>query len=64
MVPIQTVKDPRVIEKILAHLGLPTAPPRTAPPRAPPQQTFDLDAPLDSELFELPFDPDTGAAEP
>jgi hypothetical protein len=56
MVPIQTVKDPVVIRKILSHLGLPTELPIPAAARAPPQQAFDFDAAAQDELFELPFD--------
>jgi hypothetical protein len=40
---IQFVDDPAVIQRICAHLGLPTAPPPVAPARAPPQQHFELD---------------------
>jgi hypothetical protein len=54
MVPIQTVKDPQVIGKILTHLGLPTELPTVAAPRAPPQQDFDFDpAAQQDELFVL-----------
>ena len=32
---VATIADPRVIARILAHLGLPLAPPAPAPPRQP-----------------------------
>jgi hypothetical protein len=58
MVPIQTVKDPQVIRKILSHLGLPTELPTVAAPRAPPQQDFDFDAVIPQEqLFEVDLQP-------
>jgi hypothetical protein len=50
MVPVQTVKDPAVIAKVLAHLGLPTSLPAVAAARAPPQLVFDLDEPGELEL--------------
>jgi hypothetical protein len=58
MVPVQTVKDPAVIQAILAHLDLPTALPSTSPPRAPPQQLFDFHHTADDDLFDIPFDAD------
>jgi hypothetical protein len=39
---ISHIDDPDTIEKILGHLGLPTAPPQPAPARAPPQCEFDF----------------------
>ena len=34
---ISLIEDPKVIKKILDHLGLPTAPPGPIPARAPPE---------------------------
>ena len=34
---VATIKDKTVIDTILTHLGLPTAPPPIVPARAPPQ---------------------------
>jgi len=34
------ISDPDVTAKVLDHLGLPSAPPRLAPPRDPPQLAF------------------------
>lgn len=34
---IATIMEPKMVRKILEHLGLPTEPPRFAPARAPPQ---------------------------
>ncbi|MBM4321348.1 MAG: hypothetical protein FJ125_15735 [Deltaproteobacteria bacterium] len=39
------ITGPKVLEKILDHLGLPTAPPPVAPPRLP----IEVDLPLDDE---------------
>ena len=39
---IQVVEDPKVIERILTHLGLPTDLPPVAPARAPPEDELDL----------------------
>ena len=56
MVPVQTVKDPAVIQAILSHLNLPATLPTTCPPRGPPQQLFDFDQTANDELFDVPFD--------
>ena len=45
MEPVQVVHDPRVIQKICQHLGLPNALPPIAPARAPPQEDLPFDAP-------------------
>jgi hypothetical protein len=37
---IAAIDDPPIVEKILAHLGFPTARPPISPARSPPQ--FDL----------------------
>ena len=43
---VACIDDPKVIRRILSHLGLPTEMPKKAPARAPPQQEFDdLDLP-------------------
>ena len=44
---IATIDDPRVIRKILGHLGLPTKVPQPRPSRPPPASSnlfFDLPA--------------------
>ncbi|MBK8480682.1 MAG: transposase [Proteobacteria bacterium] len=55
MVPVQTVKDPAVIQTILSHLGLPATVPTTSSSRGPPQQAFDFDQSPDDEIFDIPF---------
>ncbi len=40
---VALVKDPTVVRRIVAHLGLPTALPEVAPARGPPQLSFDDD---------------------
>jgi hypothetical protein len=42
MVPVQTVKDPAVIQAIVQHLDLPTTLPAPWPSRGPPQQGLSL----------------------
>jgi hypothetical protein len=46
MTVLSTIPEPDVVRKILAHLGLPTSPPRRAAARDPTdgQMTFDFDA--------------------
>ncbi len=41
--PGAAVTEPASIRPILDHLGLPTEPPRVAPARGPPEQSFDFD---------------------
>lgn len=55
MVPVQTVKDPAVIQTILEYLGRPTALPRTSPARGPPSEMLDLDA-TEVDLDSIPWD--------
>jgi uncharacterized protein YbaR (Trm112 family) len=43
---IATIEDPRVIQRILAHLGLLTEGPDPCPSRPPPGRTGDLFADL------------------
>jgi len=38
---IAAIEDPKVIKKILAHLGLPTKAPTPWPARGPPEQLYD-----------------------
>jgi len=33
---LATIEDPAIVRRVLAHLGLPAVPPRTAPARSPP----------------------------
>ena len=40
---IAFVLDPPVIERILDHIGEPTAPPMILPARSPPQAEMDFD---------------------
>jgi transposase len=42
---IAFLTDPEPITQILAHIGEPTSPPLTHPPRGPPQVEFDMGAP-------------------
>ena len=39
---LATVDDPRVVEQILTHLGLPSAPVRADPAEPPPASTSHL----------------------
>ena len=41
---LATIEDPRVVEQILSHLGLPTAPVRPDPGKPPPEYVADLAA--------------------
>ncbi len=43
MVLLAFLTEPASMKPILDHLGLPTEPPRVAPARAPPEQSFDFD---------------------
>ena len=47
MRPIATIEDPAVIRAILNCVGVPSEPPRKAPPRAPPQQELTWSEPQD-----------------
>lgn len=38
---IAAIEDPKVIKKILSHLGLPTKAPTALPVRGPPSQLYD-----------------------
>jgi hypothetical protein len=44
MVVLAFLTDPTVVQKILAHLGLPTTPPPVAPARLPAQEELLPDA--------------------
>ena len=49
---IAAIDDPKVIKKILEHLGLPTTPPPLWPARGPPQPFQDEPAPqMDFDAF-------------
>jgi hypothetical protein len=39
---LATIEDPRVVERILTHLGLPSAPVRPAPAHPPAEFVGDL----------------------
>ena len=39
---IAAIEDPRVIEKILSHIGLPIKPPKLMPARWPPQEAWEF----------------------
>ncbi len=41
---LATIEDPRVVERILTHLGLPSVPVLPAPAHAPPEFVGDLAA--------------------
>jgi hypothetical protein len=55
MVVLAFLTDPPVVSKILAHLGLPTAPPPLAPARLPAQEELLPDA-ADDEVSQDPED--------
>jgi hypothetical protein len=55
---VAAIDDPPLVQKILAHLGLPTERPVIAPARSPPRLDFDED------VGGPDFDPDFGDAEP
>ncbi len=44
---IAAIDDPRIVAKILSHLGLTCTMPELAPARAPPQGDFDFDQTLE-----------------
>lgn len=48
---IASIEDPKVIKKILGHLGLPTAPPSIWPARGPPPPNYDFDQLPDFDLI-------------
>jgi hypothetical protein len=52
---IAAIEDPRVIKKILEHLGLPTSPPRIHPARGPPLTRLDKFAQNSSANHEFDF---------
>ena len=52
---LAAIDDPPLVEKILAHLGLPTERPVIAPARSPPQLEFDDDF-GDSDFGDAEFD--------
>ena len=58
LIVLAFLTDPRVLERILGHLGLPTAPPPVAPPRLPRDDDLVLD------LKEDPPDQGDGEVEP
>jgi hypothetical protein len=49
---IAFITDPPVVQRILAHLDLPTTPPPIAPARGPPQT--ELDGRLDDSCADPP----------
>jgi len=51
---ISHIDAPETVERILGHLGLPTAPPRPAPARAPPQGELDFGDFDEPELDDVP----------
>ena len=58
MVVLAFITDPRVLCKILEHLGLPTSPPTIAPARLP----CEVDLPLGDALDDHPLDLDPDSA--
>jgi hypothetical protein len=70
-----TIEDPRVVEQILTHLGLPSAPVRAGPAQPPPASTSNLFADTlagaparrfarQRQTLEAGLDPDGGSVAP
>jgi len=53
---IAAIEDPKVIRKILDHLGLDTKPPLLQPARGPPKQQHHFEDDLNQQHFDLNFD--------
>jgi hypothetical protein len=52
---IAAIEDPKVIKKILNHMGLPSTAPRLAPARGPPvTDQYDIQEPRHAEAVQLP----------
>ncbi|MFN7729282.1 MAG: hypothetical protein ACK5P7_09015 [Bdellovibrio sp.] len=50
---IAAIEDPKVIRKILEHMGLPTKPPLLYPARGPPNQQHHFEDDFTQQHFEL-----------
>lgn len=60
---IAAIEDPKVIRKILEHLGLPTKPPPLYPARGPPRQEHYFEDDFTQPHFEMSFDSFTPTAD-
>ena len=52
---IAAIEDPKVIGKILDHMGLDTKPPRLMPARGPPRQQHHFEDDFNQQHFDLNF---------
>ena len=53
---IAAIEDPKVIRKILDHMGLPTKPPPLYPARGPPKHGHHFEDDFTQQNFEMSFD--------
>ncbi len=53
---IAAIEDPKVIRKILEHMGLPTKPPPLYPARGPPKYDHHFEDDFTQQNFEMSFD--------
>ncbi len=53
---IAAIEDPRVIKKILEHMGLSTKPPPLHPARGPPKHEHHFEDDFNQQHFEMNFD--------
>jgi hypothetical protein len=52
---IAAIEDPKVIRKILDHMGLDTKPPQLMPARGPPMQQHHFEDDFNQQHFDLNF---------
>ena len=50
---IAAIEDPKVIRKILEHMGLPTKPPTLHPARGPPMQKYHVEDDFSQSSFDM-----------
>ncbi len=53
---IAAIEDPKVIRKILEHMGLATKPPPLHPARGPPKVQHHFEDDFNQQHFEMSFD--------
>ena len=53
---IAAIEDPKVIRKILEHMGLPTMPPPLYPARGPPKHEHHFEEDFTQQHFDMNFD--------
>ena len=53
---IAAIEDPKVIRKILEHMGLDTKPPRLMPARGPPKVQHHFEDDFAQQHFDMNFD--------